>query len=229
MLLRVLRQPGPLRAALAREIIRRCLYFPTFHRLEMNAVDRAHYGHCIFGTACLANSLKYPRVRVIEFGCGGDNGLVNAEMHIAEVQKLLPVKFELYGFDTGTRLPPLFELRDFPHHFKPIPHEPEQLTATVANGETGPGQREGYVSVVSRRLPSRPDRLRLPRSRPLLFNDRRLYAARSRVNPFHPARLFIPTISSVATTHGFPASLPVNCWQSTSSTTRIRSRRLPSS
>jgi hypothetical protein len=42
-----------------------------------------------------------------------------ARMHIAELEKLFPVKFELYGFDSGEGLPPPKDYRDFAHYFKP--------------------------------------------------------------------------------------------------------------
>jgi hypothetical protein len=85
----------------------------------MCTVDRPHYGHCIFESAQLATRLGYPRISVLEFGCGGGNGLMSAESHIAEVMKLFPVEVELYGFDTGTGLPPLEDYRDYAHYFKP--------------------------------------------------------------------------------------------------------------
>jgi hypothetical protein len=118
-LLKVLRHPTPLRVTIARAVVRRLSLFSYRERLEMCAVDRPHYGHCIFEAARLASRLGYPRISVIEFGCGGGNGLVNAEMHIAEVEKLFPIEIELYGFDTGQGLPALEDYRDFPHYFKP--------------------------------------------------------------------------------------------------------------
>ena len=85
----------------------------------MGAVERPHYGHCIYEAAKLATRLKCPEFSVIEFGCGGGNGLLNAEMHIAEVEKLFPVNVQLYGFDNATGLPPNEDYRDFPHYFRP--------------------------------------------------------------------------------------------------------------
>jgi hypothetical protein len=55
---------------------------------------------------------------VIEFGCGGGNGLVDAEMHIAEIREIFPVEIELYGFDTGSGLPAAQDYRDFAHYFQ---------------------------------------------------------------------------------------------------------------
>jgi hypothetical protein len=117
--LKVLTYPRPLRAALVRNIVRRFSLFSYRERLFANAVDRPHYGHCIYEAAQLATRLGYPRLSVIEFGCGGGNGLLNAEQHIAEISKLFPVKFELYGFDTGEGLPQGEDYRDLLHYFRP--------------------------------------------------------------------------------------------------------------
>src|SRR5438309_99584 len=75
-------------------------------------------GCCIFQAAKLAWLLKYPRISVIEFGCGGGNGLLNAEMHITEVMKIFPVDIELYGFDMGSGLPQPRDYRDMPYYFQ---------------------------------------------------------------------------------------------------------------
>jgi hypothetical protein len=66
-------------------------------------VDRPTYGYRIFQAARLANLLNYPRISVIEFGCGGGYGLLNAEMHIKEVINL-PHYFRagLYEMDRGS-------------------------------------------------------------------------------------------------------------------------------
>src|SRR5947207_10304090 len=115
-LLRVLCYPRPIRTALIRNILRRFPFLAYRDRLFINAVERAHYAHCIYEAAQLASRLSCPRVSVIEFGCGGGNGLLNAEMHIAEIAKIFPVKIELYGFDTGTGLPHGEDYRDLLHY-----------------------------------------------------------------------------------------------------------------
>jgi hypothetical protein len=117
--LQALTYQKPIRVAITKYLVRRFSLFSYPDRLRICAVDRPHYGHCIFEAAQQAARLKYPKISVVEFGCGGGNGLLNAEMHIAEVEKLFPVKIELYGFDTGQGLPPLEDYRDFPHYFRP--------------------------------------------------------------------------------------------------------------
>lgn len=117
-LLRLLAGPTPLRLHLLREIARRIPLLGYRHRLALGAVERPHYGHCIFAAAELAARLNYPKMSAIEFGCGGGNGLLDAEMHISEITKIIPIKIELYGFDTGSGLPDPRDYRDFPHYFK---------------------------------------------------------------------------------------------------------------
>jgi hypothetical protein len=103
---------------LAKRFIKRLSLFSYEERLSIEAVDRPNYGYCIFQAARLASLLKYPRISVIEFGCGGGNGLLNAEMHIKEVMKLFSVNVDLYGFDCGAGLPPPTDYRDMPHYFQ---------------------------------------------------------------------------------------------------------------
>jgi hypothetical protein len=115
----VLAYQGSLRAALVRKLLSWLSLFPYRQRLFAGAVPRPHYGRCIYEAAQLANRLNYPRMSVIEFGCGGGNGLLNAEMHIAEITRIFPVKIELYGFDRVTGLPEGEDYRDLLHYFQP--------------------------------------------------------------------------------------------------------------
>jgi len=92
--------------------------FSYIDRLFIGAIDRPHYGYCILQAAKLAKSLGYPRISIIEFGCGGGNGLINAEMHIEEVSKIVPIDIELYGFDSGSGLPHPQDYRDMPYYFR---------------------------------------------------------------------------------------------------------------
>ena len=116
--LRVVSYPWPLRLALARAVLRRVPLFSYADRLSIGAVMWPYYGYCIYHAARLATALGYPRISVIEFGCGGGNGLVAAERHIAEIARLFPIEIELYGFDTGAGLPPPRDYRDMPHYFQ---------------------------------------------------------------------------------------------------------------
>ena len=111
-------RPEPTRIILARKLIKTFKLLPYQDRVTIGAVERLTYAYCIFQAASLASLLKYPRISIIEFGCGGGNGLVAAEKHIVEVERLFGVNLELYGFDTGSGLPAPRDYRDVPHYFK---------------------------------------------------------------------------------------------------------------
>jgi hypothetical protein len=117
LILKMLTYPRPIRYSLTRRVVQRL--FPYQDRLNIGLVDRLHYGCCIFQAARLAALLHYPKISVIEFGCGGGNGLIDAEMHIAEAMKIFAVDIELYGFDAGSGLPAPQDYRDIPHYFRP--------------------------------------------------------------------------------------------------------------
>jgi hypothetical protein len=116
--LSIMFRPEPLRIILAREIIKAFNLLSFQDRVAIGALKRPQYAYCIFQAARLAEKLRYPRISIIEFGCGGGNGLVIAEKHIAEVEKLFNVKLDLYGFDLGFGLPMPVDYRDNPHYFK---------------------------------------------------------------------------------------------------------------
>jgi hypothetical protein len=109
---------GSIRARLAREIAERLNLLPYEARIEHGAIDRPHYGYCVLRAAELAKRLGHNKVSVIEFGVAGGNGLVNLEMHAAEVSRLVGVDVQIFGFDTGHGLPPPVDYRDLPHQWR---------------------------------------------------------------------------------------------------------------
>ena len=106
--------PAPVRAVLRRVIERLKLGSYRF-RLGIGAVERPHYGYIIHEAARLAARLGHERISVVEFGVAGGNGLLAIERHAAEVEKLFPVRIEVYGFDTGEGLPEPVDYRDLPY------------------------------------------------------------------------------------------------------------------
>jgi hypothetical protein len=87
-------------------------------RFSTGAVDRPHYAYLVYQAARLASQLGHPRVSVVEFGVAGGAGLLALEYHASHVEKLFPVKIEIYGFDTGKGLPQPLDYRDLPYHWK---------------------------------------------------------------------------------------------------------------
>lgn len=88
-------------------------------RLTIGAVERPHYGYCIYHAAKLAVSLGIEEISVLEFGVAGGNGLINLEYHSNEIEKILPVKIRIFGFDLESGLPSCVDYRDLPYRFAP--------------------------------------------------------------------------------------------------------------
>lgn len=109
---------GSLRAVIAQRIVRKLHFIPYPLRLSIDAVERPHYGHCVFNAVRLAKRLGHAKVSVIEFGVAGGNGLVNLEMHALEAEKHFGIGVEVYGFDTGEGLPAPADYRDLPYHWQ---------------------------------------------------------------------------------------------------------------
>ncbi len=65
-----------------------------------------------------AAELGLKRISVIEFGVASGGGLLNICDHAAATTKLTGVEFEIYGFDTGTGLPPPRSYRDHPELYQ---------------------------------------------------------------------------------------------------------------
>ena len=89
------------------------------YRLGLGAIDRPHYGYCLLNAAKLAKRMNHDRISVIEFGVATGNGLLSLEYHAQEVERLVGIQIDIYGFDTGEGLPTLLDYRDLPYHWKP--------------------------------------------------------------------------------------------------------------
>ena len=87
-------------------------------RYDIGAVKRPHYAYLVCQAAKLAARLGESRVSILEFGVAGGAGLLALEYHAEQVEKIFPVKIEIYGFDTGAGLPPPEDYRDLPYHWK---------------------------------------------------------------------------------------------------------------
>ena len=87
LLIKILTYPLPLRVAIARQMLKKLPLLSYEDRLSIGATDRQNYCYCIFQAAKLATLLEYPRISVIEFGCGGGNGMLSVKAHIAEIMK----------------------------------------------------------------------------------------------------------------------------------------------
>jgi hypothetical protein len=115
-----------LRGALVRRLIRRLAFIPYPLRLSVDAVERAHYGYCVFHAARQAKFLGLKQISVLEFGVAGGNGLINLEYHATETKKHLNVDVQIYGFDSGKGLPDPVDYRDLPYFWREGFYEMDQ-------------------------------------------------------------------------------------------------------
>ncbi len=112
-------EPLPLRFLLLQAVDRWFHFLPYPSRLRYQTIDRAHYGHCLWQAALLARRLGKTHISAIEFGVAGGNGLVALERHARLVREETGVVVDVYGFDTGTGMPPSTDHRDLPYLWQP--------------------------------------------------------------------------------------------------------------
>jgi len=111
-----LRDPVPVGVRIVRALDRRFGLVKNYRRkLELGLIERPHYGYCMLHAALLGQKLGHRRISAIEFGVAGGNGLVALERHAAAVEAETGVGVEIYGFDTGTGMPPPKDYRDMPY------------------------------------------------------------------------------------------------------------------
>ena len=87
-------------------------------RMEINALKRMPYAYICFNAAKLAKKLGYKKISVIEYGAGEGSGLLSLEEYTEEIEKILGVQIDIYGFDTGQGLSKPVDYRDLPYHWK---------------------------------------------------------------------------------------------------------------
>lgn len=113
----LMNERAPVRRAL--RLLIRTLGLGSFRfRYAIGALHRMHYAYIIYEAARLAAKLGQDRISVIEFGVAGGNGLLWMEKHAEAIERIFPVRIEIYGFDTGHGLPAPTDYRDLPYHWK---------------------------------------------------------------------------------------------------------------
>lgn len=110
-------EKAPIRRAIKRVIGRTGLGSFAF-RYRIEALQRMQYAYILHGAAKLASNLGQRRISAIEFGVAGGRGLLCMEQYAQEIERLYPVEFEIYGFDTGGGLPAPKDYRDLPYHWQ---------------------------------------------------------------------------------------------------------------
>lgn len=80
----------------------RAFYYDYYRR---GILPRMNYATNIMAAAKAAKSLGGDCVSVIEFGVAAGSGLLNAQFHSREIERITGIKIQVYGFDTGEGLP----------------------------------------------------------------------------------------------------------------------------
>src|SRR5450432_4283702 len=101
LLLELGTRPIPWRTALVRKVLTRWPIGPYPSRLRVGAVDRPHYGMCLYQAALQAKALGHKAVTAIELGVAGGNGMISLCRHSREITRAIGVEIMLYGFDSG--------------------------------------------------------------------------------------------------------------------------------
>jgi hypothetical protein len=79
---------------------------------------RQYTAFCLLDAADRAASLRLRRISALEFGVAAGGGLLNICENARKVTKATGVEFDVYGFDTGSGLPPPQSYRDHPELYQ---------------------------------------------------------------------------------------------------------------
>ncbi len=152
-LLRVLSEPVPLRFLLLRALDRRFDFLGYRWKLNLGSLPYPEYGYGLLNAALLAKRLGHARMAAIEFGVAGGNGLVALERHAVRVARETGVGIAVFGFDTGTGMPPPCDHRDMPYRWQGGYYrmDPERLRARLRSAELVIGEVGHTVPAFCRR------------------------------------------------------------------------------
>jgi hypothetical protein len=101
-----------------KRVLRRVPGLPLKTRLDLDLLPRPYYAYGIYQSAIQAKRLGLARMSVIEFGVAGGTGLVIMEQLADLLGKAVGIDIEVYGFDSGSGLPPPADNRDLPYVWK---------------------------------------------------------------------------------------------------------------
>ncbi len=87
-------------------------------KVNFDLIVRAQHAFGLMQAADWAKESGIPRLSVIEFGVANGAGLVNLCRIAQKVTEATGIKFDIYGFDTGTGMPPPRDFRDHPEYYR---------------------------------------------------------------------------------------------------------------
>lgn len=86
-------------------------------KVAYDLVVRPQYAFGILEAAQQAKKLGLNEISVIEFGVANGGGLMNMIEVANKVTKTTGITIHIYGFDTGTGMPPPVDFRDHPEYY----------------------------------------------------------------------------------------------------------------
>jgi hypothetical protein len=87
-------------------------------RVDFDLVVRAQHAFGLLQAADWAKGHGISRLSAIEFGVANGAGLLNMCKIAQKVTESTGVEFDIYGFDTGTGMPPPKDYRDHPEYYR---------------------------------------------------------------------------------------------------------------
>jgi hypothetical protein len=103
-------------------------------KIYFDLVMRQHHAFGLLHAADQAKSVGLEAVSVIEFGVANGAGLVNICRIAERVTRATGIRFQVFGCDTGTGMPPPRDYRDHPEHYSsgdfPM-QDPKSLRASM--------------------------------------------------------------------------------------------------
>jgi hypothetical protein len=84
-------------------------------RTRFGIWSRPNYAYGVFHAANQAKLLGLAGITVIEFGVAGGSGLVSLQSIAREMAGYFGIEISVWGFDSGSGMPPATDYRDLPH------------------------------------------------------------------------------------------------------------------
>jgi hypothetical protein len=96
-------------------------------KIDFDLVIRHHHAYALLDAADQATQLGHREVSVFEFGVAAGAGLLNMQAIAKKIAAFTGVQFRIYGFDTGSGMPPPTSFKDHPELYQtgdfPMNHE----------------------------------------------------------------------------------------------------------
>ena len=107
-------------------------------RVAFDLVVRQQYAFSILHSAERAKEFGKQGVTIVEFGVASGAGLLNMCKIAENASKSTGVEFRVFGFDTGTGLPPPHDYRDYPEAYREgdFPMDVDRLRAALPSFAT---------------------------------------------------------------------------------------------